>query len=415
MKAYWGAFTMVLNVLMFSGAGSLFAGTSSLSEARNCLSGASAGGQIFFAGGATGPGGWHPPSSYSDAVDIYDANGFLLSTKQLPGGARMEMGAASAGGQVLFAGGHGNAVSDAVDIYHYDTATGDWVPTQKRLSEARAEPAAVSLGSKVFFAGGYLYGTLGGRSNTVDIYDTDLGDWLPYHPELSQKRASIAGASAGGKVFFAGGHFVSAALRMEASPVVDIYDTLTGDWSTHYLLPGRERWAMGAASAGGKVFFAGGFGYMDGHASAFDLVDIYDTLTGEWSTDYLPGGARASMAAASVGDQVWFAGGTYYDERNGYVASNTVDIYDTCTLRWYTKTLSEARMSLVGASVGQTIFFGGGSHTDGTYSDRVDIFTVTEGGAPIPEPVTMVSFFVGIAGIVRYLRIRLRHQQLTES
>ena len=66
---------------------------------------------------------------------------------------------------------------------------------------------------------------------------------------LSQGRQNLAGASAGGVVFFAGG-----SIGGTMSNVVDIYDTTSHTWSVSHLSQAREN--LTAISCGNQVFFA---------------------------------------------------------------------------------------------------------------------------------------------------------------
>ena len=123
-----------------------------------------------------------------------------------------------------------NVPTNAVDIY--DASTNSWSTAGRR--RRRAELAAAASGTRVYFGGGstghYPY-----YSSAVDIYDTLTGSWLT--ASLSQARDSLAATSLGSKVFFAGGENLSG-----ASSVVDIYDTSTGSWSTANLSLGGMGW-----------------------------------------------------------------------------------------------------------------------------------------------------------------------------
>ncbi|MBD2699144.1 hypothetical protein IC229_00730 [Spirosoma sp. BT702] len=140
-----------------------------------------------------------------------------------------------------------------------------------------------------------------------------------------------------------------------------MYDTATGTWSTAALSQPRSE--LSATSAGGKVFFVGGF------ASTYsDRVDIYDTVTDTWTTSTLSQ-PRRSLKATSIGSKVFFGGGII----GGGVRSNVVDIYDTATGIWTTAALSLARYDLSATSAGGKVFFAGGDASTG-YTNRVDIY-----------------------------------------
>src|SRR5205823_4849028 len=97
-----------------------------------------------------------------------------------------------------------------------------------------------------------------------------------------------------------------------------------------------------------KVVFAGGCcANGPGDQLPQATVDIYDTQTGTWSIALLSQ-PRSSLAAATVGTKILFAGGV-----NPYDAtpSNVVDIFDTQTGIWSTAVLSQARWSLAGTAL----------------------------------------------------------------
>jgi hypothetical protein len=75
---------------------------------------------------------------------------------------------------------------------------------------------------------------------------------------------------------------------------------------------------LAAASSQNLVFFGGGW---DG-TTAYDRVDIYNTLNGSWSTATLSQ-PRCYLAATSVGNFVLFGGDV---SSNG--PSNVVDVFD---------------------------------------------------------------------------------------
>nr|MBP9708828.1 hypothetical protein [Oligoflexales bacterium] len=91
---------------------------------------------------------------------------------------------------------------------------------------------------------------------------------------------------------------------------------------------------MGSATAGGKIFFAGGYSA----SGLSDVVEIFDTATKLWSTASLSV-ARLRVATTVVGNQVLFAGG--WEDTSG--PSNAVDIFDVATGQLSSSALSIAR------------------------------------------------------------------------
>jgi PKD domain/Kelch motif/Galactose oxidase, central domain len=187
---------------------------------------------------------------------------------------------------------------------------------------------------------------------------------------LSKSRTQIAVAAAGTKILFAGGRWTPDCPDCWGSSRVDIYDTVTHQWSTAELSQGR--WGIATASTGNKIFFAGGeFG--DGaFNSIFSNVDIYDAATNTWSVASLSE-PRSYIASAAVGNKVFFAGG-WQEETRFVLPTNKIDIYDFSANTWSTGTLSEARGWASGITVGQKIYFAGGLRNGAVPTNRIDIF-----------------------------------------
>lgn len=251
--------------------------------------------------------------------------------------SRTPAAALSIDGKALFAGGYqyapvgcGCDVS-SVDIYD-PLAYPHW--SHHDLSVARRTIAAATLDNYAFFAGGYISGT---PMAVIDVYDASLG--APSDPaawsitQLSVARRNHCAVAVGSQVLFAGGRVAGNGL----TDIVDIYDASLGlptnpaAWSTAQLsVPRRD---IGATAVGGKAFFAGG----DGGA---DVVDIYDSATGNWSTATLSA-PRNGVMAVTVGSKALFAGGVWQGS-----GSDVVDVYDDATGSWSVMNFNQGRHRL---------------------------------------------------------------------
>jgi len=142
--------------------------------------------------------------------------------------------------------------------------------------------------------------------------------------------------------------------------VIDSSTTSCGDVNRPHvnaqLIPcgtlSKERVAMTVASVGNKIFFAGGSLY-GRHSSR---VDIYDITTQSWSTAELSQG-RSQISAIAAGNKIFFAGGEIGD---GTLETKTVDIYDASTNTWSVAALSESGRNMAVAAAGNKVFFAGG-------------------------------------------------------
>ena len=335
-----------------------------------------------------------PPDSTARCDNSQRArvNAQLIPIARLPE-KRLGFAVAAVGGKILFAGGFnedGNLGFTRVDIY--DVGRNTWSTAE--LSAGRGGMAAVTAGNKVFFAGGFVYNwdTYYYKTfDTVDIYDAENNTWAV--ARLSGPRGSLAAATVGNKVLFAGG---SIELDNITSATVDIYDLSTDSWSTALLSEAKSD--LIAVTLNNKIYFAGGHKpYGSSAFEATNRIEIYDHTTNSWSTDTLkrPMGYLAGIAAA---DQIYWAencsveiknvqAGTsseaflYRSVQGGELvglkalmknnkiiffrphpdgATNTFDIYDLATQTWSIGTLP---MKVYGAyifSVDDTIYLAGG-------------------------------------------------------
>jgi hypothetical protein len=246
----------------------------------------------------------------------------------------------------------------------YDTSIGDWLNPPINLSQARAWLAGAAAGGLILFAGGQ---NEAGYSDVVDVFDTSRRDWL-LPMNLSQPRSRLAGAAAGGLILFAGGE--KATTYPTQSKVVDVFNASTRSW----LPPANLSYSGGArlvgAAAGDLIAFSGGAYCLsfqdpcdDDDLDPNGLMDVFNT-TGSLVDTASLGHHRHSLGAAAAGDLILFAGGQI---GSYYYASVTV--YDTTQRLIYFSNyyflnlysaLSQARSHLAGASAGGVILFAGG-------------------------------------------------------
>jgi hypothetical protein len=196
------------------------------------------------------------------------------------------------------------------------------------LSIARYGMATATAGNKIFFAGG---SSASGLSSRVDIYDLTTQIWST--SELSLPRTDVTAVTCANKIFFGGGSSASG-----ASSRVDIYDITTQSWSTAEL--SEPRTFIVAATTGNKVFFAGGcLNQTFLWSSVSNKVDIYDIAANAWSTASLSE-TRIGFTATTAGNKIYFAGGWNLNPVVSSSASANIDIYDDATGTWSTSVLN---------------------------------------------------------------------------
>ncbi len=236
-------------------------------------------------------------------------------------------------------------------------SSGQW--TQTYLSEAKMRMAGATLGTRAYFAGGQIWaGDDWTETDKVEIYNLATGTWgMEY---LTQPRVFAIGVTCGEKVFFAGGIYY---FPFNPTSRVDIFDSQGIFGIAELSIP---RFAISAVSNDSLVLFAGGATIISNET--FDIVDIYNVNTKEWSQEVLSE-PRGGIGSTVAGDRAFFAGG---ENANG--KTDRVDVYNFSTGTWDTETLSLARTWIGVAAVGNKVLFAGGMLDGGTFSSRVDIY-----------------------------------------
>jgi hypothetical protein len=259
----------------------------------------------------------------------------------------------------------------------FDVATGAWSISHDYLLNPRSG-AIVTAGNKIFFAGGFDTDgeTFAVVFSTVDIYDISSDSWSS--ASLSEARYDLATAVVNNKVLFAGGirqrpNTPANYYTWEASDMVDIYDVSSNTWSTASL--SEARIGLAAVSIGDKVYFAGGENYSsDGYSSKVfsDRVDIYNSANDTWSTWSLTR-PRSQMTSISSASKIFWAGGVdsviYDNGQYSLEATGSIDIDDINSASLTTTCLSQPGSPPAALSNGKIIF--------ATTSNKFDMLDLT--------------------------------------
>ena len=142
---------------------------------------------------------------------------------------------------------------------------------------------------------------------------------------------------------------------------MDIFVRLTQVWTTAEL--SAQKMDVAAASYGDQLFFAGGVNLETGVNDS--TIDIYHASTGTWTKAFLSqsGAVRAAVAGSKV----------------VFVGAALMDIYDAATNTWTVESLPDPRLFTGVTAVGNQILIAGGIHFDNTPSELVDIYDLSNG------------------------------------
>jgi len=234
------------------------------------------------------------------------------------------------------------------------------------LSVARYQLAATSVAHFALFGGGSV--TSVKPSAVVDIFNSISGEWTT--ASLSVARGFLAATSVSNYALFGGGREGAGQIYNR----VDIFNIISGLWTTASLKVPRT--CLAATSVSNFALFGGGFSNYSLNPS--DVVDIFNSISGEWTTASLSV-ARGFLAATSVSNYALFGGGMELASGLGLLY-NRVDIFNSISGLWATATLSVARYALAATSVANFALFGGGFDNSFKPSAVVDIFNSISGG-----------------------------------
>ncbi len=326
-------------------------------------------GKVYFAGGI------QSISVANQKMQILDLATNQLSYKNLSVG-RGGMMTIAHKGKLYFAGGYkwlnnSTAYQMFSEIDVFNTATGEFEPTI-HLTIPRGAGIAGVLGDSILFAGGYIFqnGQLQ-SSDVVEIYDTGTGEWKTMS-HLSEPKGDLGAATINGKVYFCGGALNI--LTGESTNKVDIYDG--NIWTEDTISVPRS--ALSVVAVDKYLLAAGGssdVGYK------YDIVDILNTGTGQWSTAALSA-PRCYMAAAVACNKAYFAGGGNCNAATFFLdeSSKVVDVFDATTgqLSQFAS-LNTNRIAHAGAAWENKIAVGAGWRPEqNAFTGSVEIYTVTD-------------------------------------
>lgn len=194
---------------------------------------------------------------------------------------------------------------------------------------------SASAGSKVFFAGGATGSNQ--VTDVVDIYDINNDEWTVEY--LSEPRAFTAAVAYEGKVYFAGGVIPNSTT---SSVVIDIYNVEGEYWEDTITLSDPR--IVKALNVKDALIFTGECDYINlntgGWVGSNGTVEIYYPETGVWDPSVPPlEPARIFYAYTSYDNKAYYAGGWLIWTNQGAV--NTVNILEYPTNRITEDKLSE--------------------------------------------------------------------------
>jgi hypothetical protein len=282
-------------------------------------------GQVLVTGGFGPIGGGY--TAFLPTAELYDpGTGSFASTGTMTDGRENSTATLLQNGKVLVAGGYGGiGFSNIASAELYDPATGSFAPTGA-MTVSRAEATATLLpNGKVLIAGGISGGYSFIPTASAELYDPSSGTFAPTGSMAVPRFAHSATLLPNGDVLIAGG---DTALGTFGTATAELYDPTSGTFSPTGSMS-VSRWRHTATVLpNGKVLVAGGFG---AGADARTSAELYDPTSGTFSPTGAMTTARETQTATLLANgQVLIAGGENTDS-GSYSPLASAELYDPVT------------------------------------------------------------------------------------
>lgn len=258
-----------------------------------------------------------PPATAPPAVGAWGWRAELLE-------ANSEMSVAELDGKIYVIGGYPSTRLSVATVQVYDPATDIWRLTTP-LPVALNHTVSAGVGGKLYVIGGQT--TAGGTGpfvNTVYEYDPVRATWATRAP-MPTARGGGGGAVIEGKIYVVGG-------RPPHGSEFAVYDPATNTWKILPDLP-TQRNHIGVAAIDGKIYVVGGRFEAGFESEKTDRVEVFDPLTGQWSTRAPLPRPRGGVNAIAAHGYLHVFGGEGNDEVPSGVFPDH-DVYHPATNTW---------------------------------------------------------------------------------
>ena len=255
---------------------------------------------------------------FTTATQEYDpATNSWTQGVPMPSG-RIYHSACAVNGKVYILGGTTNSADPFVGriaaVHMYDPATGNWTHVSE-IPTPNALAAACVFDGKI-----YVMGDFSGRS-TVQQYDPATNTWTPKRP-MPTGRGALSASAVGARIYAIGG--TVGAPDYVGLSTVEVYYPATDSWATRNPMP-TPRWGLTTSVVDGKIYAIGGENNLDEPVPGPSTVEVYDPLTGFWSTAPDMPTKRRAHRSCVVDGKIYVMGGTI---GTGWPPFTRVEIFD---------------------------------------------------------------------------------------
>jgi N-acetylneuraminic acid mutarotase len=266
---------------------------SNLLEANSEMAVAELNGKIYVMGG-------YPASRVTTAtVQVYDSasNRWSLTTP-LPAPLNHQM-PASVNGRLYVIGGQTDSgnTSFTNTVFEYNPATSNWT-ARAPMPTARSAGAAAVIGDLIYVAGGRPP-----RGQDFAVYNATSNTWTTL-TNMPTGRNHIAAAAIDGKVYVVGGR-LGAGFTTLMTNVLEVFDPVSGTWSTRAPMPTTRGGINGIAVNGGFFVWGG-----EGPNGMFAQHEMYVAAQNRWyRLETMPTAVHGVTGAAFVNGWIHMPGG----------------------------------------------------------------------------------------------------------
>jgi N-acetylneuraminic acid mutarotase len=256
------------------------------------------------------------------------AQGKWTTLKPIPQGEEEVYGVAHSGKMYVLGGlGISPGFEPKQMLWSFDPTTQEWTRLPN-IPEGVHHLGAAAIGDKIYSVGGFTVErpTDGRRpawvaSNSLWIYDIKAQTWAK-GPPLPTPRGALSATAVGTKIYAIGGAKNPSYSTVELRPDVpvenmatnEVFDTVTGTWSTLApMLTARNH--HGAGLIDNKIYVvAGRIGstFIAGLSNNISTNEVYDVAKNTWSSAQGLPTARSGVGVAVLNGRLHVLGGEAY-------------------------------------------------------------------------------------------------------
>jgi hypothetical protein len=274
-------------------------------------------------------------------------------------------------GKVLATGGFDLTLAVLRSAELFDSSTGSWTNTGSMTTNRVGHTATLLLNGKVLVAGGYG-GTFTPAVATAELFEPLTGKWTATGSMSANRSGHTATLLPNGNMLVTGGTPDNSSFFASLNSA-EIFDPLTGTWTTISPMQDSRAGHRAILLPNGSVLVAGGVA--GGLDPANTSAEIFDPATLSWkSASPMATGRQGPTMNLFPNGQVLVTGGYNL----GYLASS--EFYDPFTGQWHAApSMNTARSSHTGTLLPNGKVLVAGGWTGNSATNVAELFDASQG------------------------------------